>query len=217
MDKIDRLLDMTEHPEHYSPAEIEEMLRDPEVKEAFDVLDKMKSSLMPVDTPDIEDEWRSFERNHRKSGKTHLRWLRRFVPGNVAASIVIGITSCVAVAAIVGVGIYSFNQPSQTTTEGDMTSGTDIIASQPDTVMTVKATGEVTPEIIVFDEETLATIMDHIAVYYGYQVIFNNNDARSLRLYFRWNQALPVEDIIESLGNFEQITLSIKGRTITID
>ncbi len=98
-----------------------------------------------------------------------------------------------------------------------MTSGTDIIASQPDTVMTVKATGEVTPEIIVFDEETLATIMDHIAVYYGYQVIFNNNDARSLRLYFRWNQALPVEDIIESLGNFEQITLSIKGRTITID
>ncbi len=58
MDKIDRLFDAVEHPERYSSVEIKEMLKDPEVKEVFDLLDKTKSSLQAVEIPDIEDEWK---------------------------------------------------------------------------------------------------------------------------------------------------------------
>ena len=53
MDKIDRLLDAIEHPDRYAPIEIEAMLQDQEVKEVFDLLDKTKSSLQTLPSPDI--------------------------------------------------------------------------------------------------------------------------------------------------------------------
>ncbi len=57
MDKIDLLLDAIEHLDRYTPTEIEAMLRDPEVKEVFDLLDKTKASLHTLPDPDIETEW----------------------------------------------------------------------------------------------------------------------------------------------------------------
>ena len=92
-----------------------------------------------------------------------------------------------------------------------------VATTHQDTVISGKAEPEATPEIVVFEDETLEAIMIRIAAYYDYKVIFNNNAAKSIRLYFRWNQALPIEDIVESLNNFEQITLSVNDETINID
>ncbi len=218
MDKIDRLFDAMEHPEHYSQVEIETMLRDQEVKGAFDLLYKIKSSLQSIDTPDIEEEWAKFVKHHRKSERSRHSWLPRFFSRNAVACIAICIVSFTAVAAIVGMGIYRISNGSlETTTDVELTTGTGIVTSQPDTVRIVDTEKGLTPEIIVFDDETLETIMNRTATYYGYNVIFNNHAAKSLRLYFRWNQALPIDDIVESLNNFEQITLTINDKTIKID
>lgn len=218
MDKIDRLFDAIENPERYTAAEIEEMLQDPEMKETFDMLDKMKSSLQSIDTPDIEDEWRTFENNHRQSERTLFYWLTHIFSKNAAASITIGIASFTAVAAIVGVGIHSIsNSRAAITTDVEIKPGTCNLASHQDSVRSGEAKEEAAAEIIVIDDETLGTIMNRIATYYGYKVIFNKNAAKSLRLYFRWNQALPIEDIVECLNNFEQITITINDKTIKVD
>lgn len=217
MDKCDRLFDAMEHPEQHSPTELEEMLQDPEVRETFDMLDKMKSSLQTIDIPDIEEEWKTFENNHPQTEKSQRRWLTRIFSRNAAASIAIGIVSVTAVAAIVGVGLRSHRMRSMTTTEVETSIGASVLASQQDTIKTVEEVREVAPEIIVFDDESLETIMDQITNYYGYEVIFNNNNTKSLRLYFRWNQALPIKEVVESLNNFEQISLTIKDKTIKID
>ncbi len=217
MDKIDRLFDAMEHPELHSPAELEEMLRDPEVMETFDMLDKMKSSLQTIDIPDIDEEWKTFENDHLQATKTQRYWLTRFFSRNAAACIAIGIISVTAVAAIVGVGINSNHKHSTTTPEVEISIGDAVPVSQQDTIKTIDDVRDTTPEIIVFDDETFETIMDRVSTYYGYDIIFNNNTAKSLRLYFRWNQALPIEDIVESLNNFEQISLKLKDKAITID
>ncbi len=218
MDKIDRLFDAMEHPEHFSSAEIEEMLHDPEVKEAFDLLDKTKSSLQSIDIPDIEDEWKTFENNHRQYKKSRHRWPSRFFSRNAAASIAIGIASFTAVAAIVGVGINRINNNrSEATPDVKTVAGNASGTSQPDTVKAAEIKKEAAPEIILFDEETFETIINRIATYYDYKVVFNNNATKTLRLYFRWNQALPLEDVVESLNNFEQINLSIKDKNLKID
>ncbi len=216
MDKIDRLFDAMEHPEHYTSQEIEKMIHDPEVRETFDLLDKMKSSLQAIDTPDIDEEWNAFEYNHRQSKKSGHHWLMQFFSGNAAASIIIGIASFTAVAAIVGAGVYSFNERSEVGTEIEKTADTDFATSRSDTTGSVDAVTDMLPEIMVFDNENLETIMNRIATYYGYKVTFRNNSAKSIRLYFRWNQALPIEDVVESLNNFEQISLTISDRTINV-
>ena len=59
--------------------------------------------------------------------------------------------------------------------------------------------------------------MKQIGEFYGYKTEFKNDYAKSLRLYFRWNQASTINEIVESLNNFEQIYLIIEGETIKID
>ena len=218
MDKIDRLLDVIEHPDLYTATEIEAMLQDPEVKEVLDMLDKTNSSLQPIDTPDIAEEWMKFENRHRQFKSTRRHWLPQIFPRNAAASIVACIASFATVAAIVSVGIHRISSSSSATTpEVETTIVTEDATSQPNIINSHEPDDEKSPERVVFDNETLETILTRIGGYYEYTVTFNNDAAKSLRLYFRWNQALPIEDIVASLNNFEQINLTIVDRTIKID
>ncbi len=216
MDKIDRLLEALEHPDLYTPTEIESMLQDPDVKEVFDLLDKTKSSLQTLPTPDIEAEWKRFAKNP-SSKDTHRFWLAGILSRNIAATIAIAIVSVTAVAAIVSIGINQLNQRQEASRPNDVKTEYAEIIAKPDSVKSVKPGKDKTPEIIVFDNEPLKTIADKIAKYYGYQVEFNNEAAKSLRLYFRWNQENTVEEVAERLDNFEQIHIEIKDKTIKID
>lgn len=213
MDKIDQLLDAMEHPERYTSAEIEEMLRDPEVKETFDLLDKTKSSLMPISTPEIEAEWEAFERSRVKRGFRLLNLFSR----NVAAGIAIGIASIAAVAAVIGISVSHVYERHQEVpaAEGVAVAKENVV--MPDTTFVEEENPAHVPGTIIFDNEPFETIMKRIAEYYGYDVELSTDISKSLRLYYRWNQALPIEDIVESLNNFEQIHLTISDKTIRID
>ncbi|MCM1137445.1 MAG: DUF4974 domain-containing protein [Duncaniella sp.] len=217
MDKIDKLLDALEHPEHYPDSEIQEMLHDPEVKEVYKLLGRTKTSLQPIAVPDVDAEWDAFvESRQQPVAKPRFRILS-FFSRNVAASVIIGIASLAAVAAIVGVSVSS----NFVTKEEAMTS--DTIASQSVHIMAIDTIYEMggdeiaAQEIVIFDNEPLQTIVAAIARNYGYKPVFASEDAKSLRLYFRWDKNLPVEQVVESLNNFEQIHIILKGKTITID
>ena len=218
MDKIDRLLDALENPERFTRAEIEALLRDPEVKKTFDVLDKTKSSLRPVVQPDVEAEWKKFENTHGG-----LEPIRRFrfkdlLTRNIAASIAVGVVSLSAVAAIVGIGISRHDRPESSSPTIDDKPETIVEKSQP---ATSNATEEepkvIAPEIKIFDNEPLETILSDIAAYYDCKVIFNKDSAKTLRLYFRWDNALTLSEVVESLNNFEQISLTVEDNTIKVD
>lgn len=216
MDKIDRLFDAIEHPDCYTPTEIEAMLQDPEVKEVFDLLDKTKSSLQTIATPDIEDEWKRFEEEHRVSGNHKFNWITGLFSQNAVASTVIAMVSFTAVAAIIGVRLHHINNNREMTAkEIKVVSESVIIPAQSDTIKSVE--GDKATEIIVFEDEPLEAIMKEIATHYDYKVIFNENASKSLRLYFRWNQALTVEEVVERLENFEQINITVKDKTIKVD
>lgn len=217
MDKIDRLLDAMEHPESYTSTEIGSMLQDPEVKEVFDLLDKMKSGLQPVATPDIEDEWKRFECAHCSLPVSRQTWLTRLLSRNVAAGIVIGIVSFTAVAAIVGVGIHQLNNRAGNTHEVENMALVDICVPQQDTIAALKKEKPAPVETVVFNNETLETILSEIATHYGYNVIFNSEASKPLRLYFRWDKTLAINEVIARLNNFEQIHIRIKDTCIEAD
>ena len=219
MDKIDRLLDAIEHPESYSTTEIETLLQDREVKEAFEILDKISSSLQSFTPPDIDKEWQMFEYDHRQSKKAFRHRYFRLISNKVAASVAIGVVSFVAIATIVGVGIYKENKQLETAPGIE-----EIAASEKEDPVTgsennmpVEVNGDPIPDIVIFDNETLETIMARIAPYYDCKVIFNNETAKSLRLYFHWHRDLSVEEVVERLNNFEQIHIVVENNAIKID
>lgn len=217
MDKIDRLLDAIEHPECYTSMEIETMLHDTEVKEAFHLLDKTKSSLHPSSVPDVEHEWKKFRGKHNNSKRLNYFRLTRFVSRNAVASITIGIASFAAVAAVVGIGIKHLTHNAPVTPQIEVNANTGIAISQPDSTKSVETDKAKLPETVVFDNETLENIINKIADYYEYTVIFSNDTSKSLRLYFRWKPALTIEDVAEQLSNFEQIHITVNDKTIKID
>ena len=217
MDKIDRFLDAIESPERYTPSEIDAMLQDRDVKEMFDLLDKTKSSLQPQLYPDIEAEWRRFEKNHPTSKVTHLFWPDGIISRNIAATIAIALVSFTAVAAIVGIGINKLSHRQEASGPAYTRTEYAEVTANPDSVKSVEAFKDKIPEIIVFDNEPLKTIAGKIAAFYGCKVEFNNEASESLRLYFRWNQENTLEEVVERLDNFEQIHIEIKDETIKID
>lgn len=217
MDKIDQLLDAIEHPEHYTPTEIEAMFQNHEVKDTFELIDKTKSSLQHIVVPNVDDEWRSFENNHRNSGVSHSFTLRNVLSRNIAASITIGVLSFTAMATIVGVGIHCFNNSQVAEPEVEFMNEAELLISPSDTIRSFEDGKIATAEIMFFDEETLETILSEIATYYDCKVIFNNDASKTLRLYFRWDKALPINDVIERLNNFEQIHITVKDSTINVD
>ena len=217
MDKTERLLDAMNNLEKYSSAEIEEMLRDAEIKEVFDLLDKTKSSLQPISTPDIDVEWEKFKDNNYYKRKSAVLRLSTFFSRKVVASVTIAIISITAVAAIIGISVSSLNKKENVTSEKEVAATKEIITYREDSIKTPSDSPIQSFETVIFDNEPLEVIMKQIGDFYGYKTEFNRENTRSLRLYFRWNQASTIQEIVESLNNFEQLHLTIEGNTIKID
>lgn len=217
MDKIDRLLDAIEHPDRYSDKDLEAMLADPEVREVYNMLDKTKASLTPISTPDVDVEWTTFKSVHSE-GHQHrnFRFLNLF-SRNIAASIAIGVASLAAVAAVVGVTVNYALKQNEVPTATEITKVENHAVIPSDTIVAIEETPVAVPETIVFDNEPLETIANRIAEYYGYKAEFSSDATKALRLYFRWNQAHTLDEVVESLNNFEQIHLTINDKTIKID
>jgi len=72
------------------------------------------------------------------------------------------------------------------------------------------------PETILFKGKDLETILTRIAEYYGASVKFNQDYAKTLQLYFEWNQALPLREVVDQLNNFEQINITLTDRLLTV-
>lgn len=216
MDKIDRLLDAIENPDCYSEKEIKALLSDPEVREVYNLLDKTKATLTPIPAPDVDTEWNTFKNSHPAKQHRTYRIFNLF-SRNAAASIAIGIASLAAVAAVVGVSVnYALNKNTDNQTVEIVSYTKEDVASN-DTILVIEQAPAVAPETIVFDNELLETIINRIAEYYDYKAEFSTDAPKALRLYFRWNQAQTIHEVVESLNNFEQIHISVKDKTIKID
>ncbi len=64
MDKYDQILDLIEHPENYSPQQIEALMADEELREVYDLMCETGSALYTPQPVDVEAEWKSFSSRH---------------------------------------------------------------------------------------------------------------------------------------------------------
>lgn len=217
MDKTDILIEAMYDPERFATSEIEELLNDREVKETFDLLDKTMSSLHPITVPDIEEEWKRFERNHQKRCENPRVRLKYFLSRNIAASIAVAVASLTAVAAIMGVSIARMNNSQTPISSREVTGEAVGAEAHPDSIIPRGEYNAIPAEVMVFDNETLEKILSEVSTYYGINVIFYDEAVKSLRLYFRWDPAMTAEEVVERLNNFEQINIVVDGRTIKVD
>ena len=216
-DKIDRLLDALEHPENYTDTEVEQILSDPQAREVYDMMRKTADASAPVPQINLDEEWQRFEAKQTRRKPGILRWLPFMASRNAAAVVLALVGTLAVVAATIGVTHYIGTQKdlaqTQQTEQQEQTAVAKTDIAPADTIPTEVAP---LPETILFKGETLETILSDIARYYGTTVKFNQNAAKSLQLYFEWNQALPLNEVVEQLNNFEQINITLTDNVLTV-
>lgn len=216
-DNIDRLLDALEHPENYSDAEVEQLLADPEVREIYDTLRKTADASAPVPEINIDDEWRRFEAKQPKRIPTILRWLSFMASRNAAAAVLALVGTLAVVAATIGVTHYfNANKEMAQTEQAETQKQTAIADSYVAPTDTIPAETTPVAETIGFKGENLERILADMAGYYGATVKFNQDAAKSLQLYFEWDQSLPLNEVVEQLNNFEQINITLTDKVLTV-
>ena len=207
-EKIQMLLDMQEHPENYSEQELKTMLKDPEVRELMEATALLKQAMIwenaRKNAVNVDAEWQRFAGQHIADSKPRRGWMK-------VAAVFLGVlfVSGITFAAIHIVRMVNSQKSQTVQTEQPMTAK----ASTTIPADTVK-TDTIAPKIIRYDEATLQKILTDMGEYYRLRVELRNEDAKTLRLFFQWNQRQEVSKVLEQLNTFERIHLVLNDSTI---
>ena len=207
-EKIQMLLDMQEHPENYSEQELKTMLKDPEMRELMEAAELLKQAMIwensRKSTVNMDAEWQRFAGQHIADSKPRRGWMK-------VAAVFLGVlfVSGITFAAIHIVRMVNSQKSQTVQTEQPMTAK----ASTTIPADTVK-TDTIAPKIIRYDEATLQKILTDMGEYYRLRVELRNEDAKTLRLFFQWNQRQEASKVLEQLNTFERIHLVLNDSTI---
>ena len=180
-------LDMQEHPEKYSDEQMEAMM---------DELDQM---------PDAGTAWQKFEQDNRQTVLRPSRsWLK-------AAAAFIGI---LMVSGIAFAAIHFIHHTADD--KGISNSPTEETRTMDSHQQTAEADTTATPQPKLYDNVPLGEIFKDLSDYYHVNVVYRNEDAPRLRLYYQWKPEYPLEKVVEMLNNFNWIQIQAENDTLFI-
>ena len=185
-------LRMLLHPEKYTEEQLDQMLNDDSIP-----------------TPGTEEEWQRFERKE-------LRAKRRTSPLRKIAAMFIGtlLLSGITYAAIhlwKNANSTPSETPSQPTTVSPVENDTIAPAFKERSDSVCKSMSP-----IVYEDTELSTMLNDIAAHYQYEVIYQNENSKHVRLYFTWDKTAPIEDVIGTFNKFERIHITQENRQLIV-
>ena len=214
MDKFEKILDIIDHQEKYSDEEIREILQDEECRKLYQTMMEVDSALESPSPINVDEEWEKFSQEHQLQEKaTHpiTSWRK------LAASI----AGFVLIAGIAFAAIHTYIKRSQETTQVTADTHPEVIKS--DSAKQVAAKDSLThpkpekPAIHkTFENVAFEQMLSEIASYYDLQVKFENNEDKTLRLYYEWNSHSSIENIVKELNQFENVNIELQQNELIV-
>ena len=215
MDKFEKILDIIDHQEKYSDEEIREILQDEECRKLYQTMMEVDSALeSPSPIINVDEEWEKFSQEHQLQEKaTHpiTSWRK------LAASI----AGFVLIAGIAFAAIHTYIKRSQEPTQVTADTHPEVIKS--DSAKQVAAKDSLThpkpekPAIHkTFENVAFEQMLSEIASYYDLQVKFENNEDKTLRLYYEWNSHSSIENIVKELNQFENVNIELQQNELIV-
>jgi hypothetical protein len=177
-------------------------LSDEECREIYTLMAKTKSafdSQKEIDDKTIDVEWKKLTLSSRRN------WLR-------VAAMFIGILmlSGIALAAIhISRHVYGNHDA------GELQSPTQETRISNSNQQTVEA-DSISTEPKLYDNVPLGEIFQDISNHYNVKVVYQNEDAPRLRLFYRWKPEYTLEKVVEMMNNFEWIQIQAENDTLFI-
>lgn len=215
MDKFEKILDIIDHQEKYSDEEIREILQDEECRKLYQTMVEVDSALeSPSPIINVDEEWEKFSQEHQLQEKaTHpiTSWRK------LAASI----ADFVLISGIAFAAIHTYIKRSQEPTQVTADTHPEVIKS--DSAKQVAAKDSLThpkpekPAIHkTFENVAFEQMLSEIASYYDLQVKFENNEDKTLRLYYEWNSHSSIENIVKELNQFENVNIELQQNELIV-
>ena len=217
-EKIKRLLDAQEHPEHYTDEELCEIIHDAQsLAQLKRALAKERAEDEDID---VEKAWKAFSQSHPESShplSRHRvpRWLR-------VAAVFLGcvLLAGVTFAAMTRLGWiqspFAAEKP-EVAQHAPVTAALRDTTATADSITPKQETKKPAPVVKVFDNTTLSDILSAMGQYYGLKVVYRSESAKAIRLHFEWDQAKSVDANIAILNGFQQIAITRSGDTLNVE
>ena len=214
MDKFEKILDIIDHQEKYSDEEIREILQDEECRKLYQTMVEVDSALeSPSPIINVDEEWEKFSQEHQLQEASHpiTSWHK------LAASI----AGFVLISGIAFAAIHTYIKRSQEPIQVTADTHPEVIKS--DSAKQVAATDSLThpkpekPAIHkTFENVAFEQMLSAIASYYDLQVKFENNEDKTLRLYYEWNSHSSIENIVKELNQFENVNIELQQNELIV-
>ena len=204
MNKTDLLLQMMEQPHQYTAEEWQEILADDECRELYTLMSMTQSAVdaarsdKEVTDEMIDEEWQ------RLSSVQSSFQLRKF------AAMFVGILmlSGIAFAAIHIISHSNSHKEKETPVVSIASTLTHQSPLPQDTTAA--------PQPKLYENVPLGDIFEELSGYYNVKVVYQNEDAPRLRLFYQWKPEYTLEKVVEMLNNFEWIQIKTENDTLFI-
>ncbi len=224
MDKFEKILDIIDHQEKYSDEEIREILQDEECRKLYQTMMEVDSALEnPSPIINIDEEWEKFSQEHQLQEEATQNAAQEAASHPITSwrKLAASIAGFVLISGIAFAAIHTYIKRSQETTQVTADTHPEVIKS--DSAKQVAATDSLThpkpekPAIHkTFENVAFEQMISEIASYYDLQVKFENNEDKTLRLYYEWNSHSSIENIVKELNQFENVNIELQQNELIV-
>lgn len=218
MDKTELLFRMMEQPEKYDDGQWREILSDKDCHELYTMMMATRGAVeagrydQQADDATIQQEWERFVAQHPQAAtSTRPIWHRIAA---VAAVIVIAASIVVAAVRTHGFGLLQDQTASDSSTQLTPIATNDVshnVAEAQEVIPTIQDEGH------LYDNISLEQIIDDMTARYNIQdVEWQSEEAKSLRLYYRWEPSYSIDKVVDMLNSFQAFTIQRTGNKLII-
>ncbi len=224
MDKFEKILDIIDHQEKFSDEEIREILQDEECRKLYQTMMEVDSALensSPI--INVDEEWEKFSQEHQLQEEATQNAAQKAASHPITSwrKLAASIAGFVLISGIAFAAIHTFIKRSQEPTQVTADTHPEVIKS--DSVKLVAENDSLThpkpekPAIHkIFENVAFEKMISEIASYYDLQVKFENNEDKTLRLYYEWNSHSSIENIVKELNQFENVNIELQQNELII-
>ena len=224
MDKFEKILDIIDHQEKYSDEEIREILQDEECRKLYQMMVEVDSALEnPSPIINVDEEWEKFSQEHQLQEEATQNAAQEAASHPITSwrKLAASIAGFVLISGIAFAAIHTYIKRSQEPTQ--VTADTHPEAIKSDSAKQVAAKDSLThpkpekPAIHkTFENVAFEQMISEIASYYDLQVKFENNEDKTLRLYYEWNSHSSIENIVKELNQFENVNIELQQNELIV-
>lgn len=217
MEKIEKVIDMVDNPGRYTDEEFKAMLNDPESRKIYKTIVETRAAADMDDADlDIDKEWSNFATRHLDTAPRHTfifgsKW--NFMKIAAVFAVVLALSGASYAA-------YRYVKTARETAQNRIEAtagGTE--KQQYAAPAETEADGNATKpaEKRTFINISLEKMLPEIASYYNVKIVFKNEEAKKLRIYYNWDSNKGMAATVKELNQFENITLSLDKDVLTVE